>query len=148
VSELANILKLARTTIQLAKKAALLGEVPVGAILVKDNKIVAQGYQKIEQKTCQVFHAEVEAILKASKKIKNWRLNGYSLITTLRPCPMCAYLCKLCRINTVYYFLDNPLTKTFGTFGLKIQKLPDLYNYEKILKDFFKEVRIKKPTLL
>ena len=88
--------------IRLAKKAYKKGEVPVGAIVVKDGKILAKAYNMVEKDRNATLHAEILVIKKASKKLKNWRLNGCEMYVTLEPCDMCAGAIKLSRISKVY----------------------------------------------
>ena len=76
--------------IELAKQAASQGEVPVGAVIVKDGKIIAEGYNQREQKNNALSHAEIEAINNACKVLGDWRLDGCTIYVTLEPCPMCA----------------------------------------------------------
>ena len=73
-----------------AKKALKYEEVPIGAVLVKDGKIIGKGFNLKETKNDTTYHAEIIAIREASKKLGNWRLSGSSLYTTIEPCPMCA----------------------------------------------------------
>ena len=85
-----------------AKKALNLNEVPVGAVIVYKDKVIAKAYNKKEKLVCATKHAEILAIEKASKKIGNWRLNDCDLYVTLEPCPMCASAIVQSRINNVY----------------------------------------------
>ena len=90
-----------------ANKAFSKGEVPVGAVIVKDEKIIAKAYNKKEKTCCATNHAEILAIKKATKKLKNWRLDGCDMYVTLEPCPMCASAIKQSRIKNVYSALSN-----------------------------------------
>ena len=90
-----------------AKKSLKYGEVPVGCIIVYKNKIIAKAFNMKERKKCALYHAEIIAIKKASKKIKNWRLNDCDMYVTLKPCPMCSSAIKQSRIKKVYYGTDN-----------------------------------------
>ena len=90
-----------------ANKAFNKGEVPVGAVIVKDEKIIAKAYNKKEKTCCAINHAEILAIKKATKKLKNWRLDGCDMYVTLEPCPMCASAIKQSRIKNVYSALSN-----------------------------------------
>lgn len=87
----------------LAEKAALKDEVPVGAVIVKDGKIIAEGYNLKEKKNCSVYHAEIVAIIKACKKTGDWRLNGCEMYVTLEPCPMCAGAIVNSRIDKLFF---------------------------------------------
>jgi len=88
-------------TINEAKKAYKKGEVPIGAIIVKDNKIISKAHNIREQKQNALFHAEILAINKACKKLKSWRLNDCTLYVTLEPCAMCAGAILNSRIKKV-----------------------------------------------
>ena len=79
-----------KKAIRLAEKAFSEGEVPVGAIVVKDNKIIGRGYNQRESLNDPTAHAEIIAITAASNTINDWRLNGCSIYVTKEPCPMCA----------------------------------------------------------
>ena len=86
----------------LAKTAYNNGEVPVGAVIVKDGKIIGEGYNRREEKQNALSHAETEAINDACKNIKSWRLDGCDIYVTLEPCPMCAGAIINSRIRNVY----------------------------------------------
>ncbi len=99
--------KFMKIAINEAKKALILGEVPVGAVIVKEGKIISKAYNKKEKMNCVTKHAELIAVEKASKKINNWRLDGCDIYITLEPCPMCASAIKQARISNIYYGLSN-----------------------------------------
>ncbi len=79
------------------------GEIPVGAVIVKDGKVIASAFNKKEAELDVTSHAEILAIREASKKLKNWRLEGCSMYVTLEPCPMCAWAILQARLNCVYF---------------------------------------------
>ncbi len=107
-----------------AQKAATADEVPVGAIIVSsEGKIVARAYNQVEKCHSQRAHAESLAIEKASRKIKNWRLDGYWLYVTLQPCIMCMALIRLSRFDGVIYGAPSPL---FGA-GLDFEIPSEVY---------------------
>ena len=85
-----------------AYKAFAIDEVPIGAVIVKDNKIIAKAHNLKETLNCCTKHAEIIAIEYASKKLNNWRLIDCDLYVTLDPCPMCASAIKQARIKNVY----------------------------------------------
>ena len=87
----------------LAKKAGAMGEIPVGAVIVKDGKIIAKGYNCREKDKSALGHAEMIAIAEACKKLGSWRLEGCELYVTLEPCPMCAGAIINARLNKVVY---------------------------------------------
>lgn len=90
-----------------ANKAFLLGEVPVGAIIVKDGKILARAHNLKDSRNSVTKHAELIAIEKASKKLNNWRLNGCIMYVTLAPCPMCASAIEQARFSELVYGAEN-----------------------------------------
>lgn len=90
-----------------AKKAFDNNEVPIGAVVVKNNQIISYGYNLKKKNNCVLKHAELIAIEKASKKLGNWRLDDCDIYVTLDPCPMCASAIKQSRIKNVYSALNN-----------------------------------------
>jgi len=82
--------KFMKEALKEAEKACDREEIPVGAVIVKDGKIIARGYNLKESKKNSVSHAEINAINKANKKLDNWRLSDCEMYVTLEPCPMCA----------------------------------------------------------
>ena len=93
--------KYMKAALKLAQKAADEGEVPVGAVVVCDGKIVGRGRNRRETKKNALHHAEIEAIEKACKKLGGWRLHRCDLYVTLEPCPMCAGALINSRMNRV-----------------------------------------------
>lgn len=98
-----------------AKKAAKKDEVPVGAVIVMDGKIIARAYNIIIGKKDPCGHAEVLAIRKAAKKTGSERLNGAILYATIEPCPMCSGAILLARIKTLVYGADDLKTGACGS---------------------------------
>jgi tRNA(adenine34) deaminase len=94
--------------LSLAQKAAEEDEVPVGAVVVQNGKIIGRGYNRREQDHNPLAHAEVLAIVEATQHLKSWRLNDCSLIVTLEPCPMCLAACQQARVAEVYYGARDP----------------------------------------
>ena len=90
-----------------AEKAYKNGDVPVGAVIVKNNKIISKAYNKKEKNKVSVYHAEILAIIKACKKLKTWRLDGCSLYVTLEPCLMCSGAIIQSRISKLYFATEN-----------------------------------------
>lgn len=126
--------------IKLAKIAYKKGEVPVGAIITKNDKIIARAYNKIETSRDATMHAEILAIKKASKKLKNWRLNDCEMYVTLEPCTMCSSAIELSRIKKVYY-----LVKRDKQISIKKSKYIHYNTFTaealNLLQSFFKKVR-------
>lgn len=130
-----------------AKKAYKRKEVPVGAIVVDaTGRVIGYGYNQKEKNKLIYAHAEIIAIKNASKRIKDWRLNGCSIYTTLEPCPMCASAIEQSRIDKVFYgasrleknnkkIIDHILKNT------KIRKNVRVDECSNLLTDFFKEKR-------
>jgi tRNA(adenine34) deaminase len=129
--------------IKLAKKAYKKGEIPVGAVIVKNNKIISKAYNMKEQKKDCTKHAEILAIQKASKKLKNWRLIDCEIYITMEPCMMCAGAIEQARISKIIYAVDNP---TFGcTKNIKnIEIINGICEKEckNLVQEFFKKKRI------
>ena len=90
-----------------AKKAYKLGEVPIGCVIVCEDKIIGRGYNRRNTDKSTLAHAEIAAIKKASKIIGDWRLDGCDLYVSLKPCMMCAGAIIDSRIKNVYYLCDN-----------------------------------------
>lgn len=86
-----------------AAKALKKGEVPIGAVVVSDGKIISRGYNKRTKKQIATAHAEIEAIEKACKKLKSWRIPECEIYVTLEPCPMCMGAMLNARIKKVYF---------------------------------------------
>lgn len=129
-----------------ALKAYKKGEVPVGAVIIKNNKVIAKSYNKKEKKNNAILHAEIDAINKACKKLKTWHLENCILYTTLEPCLMCTGAIVQSRINEIYYATEN---KNFGEinnikkYNKQIKINSGLLKNEssELLKKFFKEKR-------
>ena len=92
---------------KLAKKASKKNDIPVSAIIVKDNKIIAKAYNKKNIKQNPLYHAEILCLIKAYKKLKRWNLNDCNMYVSLEPCNMCKELISESRINKVYYILSK-----------------------------------------
>ena len=96
-----------KLAIKQAKKALKYNEVPVGAIIIKNNKIISQAYNKKEIKKNVIKHAEIIAISQACKKLKNWRLDDCILYVTMEPCMMCSGAIEQSRIKKIVYGAKN-----------------------------------------
>jgi tRNA(adenine34) deaminase len=144
-----------REALKEAKKAALKGEIPVGAVIVKDGEIISRGHNTREYKNDASAHAEMTAIRRANKKLRSWRLDGCELYVTLEPCPMCAGAVIQARIKTLYFGAFDKKGGACGSItdlfdGFKWNHIPfiesgvleDECSY--ILKDFFAKLREKK----
>lgn len=128
-----------------AKKAFNHNEVPVGAIIVKNNKIISKAYNQREKKQNVIKHAEIIAIEKACKKLKTWHLEDCEIYVTLEPCLMCCGAIEQSRIKKIYYSTESPIygqiennNKVFKNNN-KMIIYNDIYSKEskKLLKEFF-----------
>ena len=131
--------------IELSKKSLESGDVPIGAIIVKDGKIIGEGYNTREKNNDVMGHAEINAIKDASKNLNNWNLQGSVMYVTLKPCSMCLSVIRESRVDFVYYLLDKP-EKKFEYSRTAIHNFDDenaKEEYLRILQDFFKKLREK-----
>lgn len=128
---------------KLSLKAAKKNEVPVSALIVKNNKIIATAYNTRHKKNLILNHAEVIAIKKASHKLKTWHLNDCDLYVTLKPCTMCESIIKQSRLNKVYYILDKNENKKefYKTKFIETNVCTQKELYHSQLKDFFQKHR-------
>ena len=125
--------------IELSKKSLESGDVPIGAIIVKDGQIIGEGYNTREKNNDVMGHAEINAIKDASKKLNNWNLQGSVMYVTLKPCSMCLSVIRESRIDFVYYLLDKP-EKKFEYSKTAIHNFDDSpakEEYMKILNKIF-----------
>ncbi len=138
-----------------AKKAYDKLEVPVGAVIVKEGKIIARAHNLKETKTDTTKHAEILAIQKASRKLKSWRLLDCDMYVTLEPCSMCAGAMINSRIRKIYIGTQDAKTGAVGsvfnlfndyTFNHKVEAETGILKdeCESILQQFFKELRKNK----
>ena len=97
-----NTEKYMREAIKQAKKAAAIGEVPIGCVIVRGGTILARGYNRRNIEGSTLAHAEIIAIKKASKKLQDWRLEDCELYVTLEPCPMCAGAIVQARLSLIH----------------------------------------------
>lgn len=146
-----------KEAIRLAKKAYRLGEVPIGCVIVYQDKIIGRGYNRRKTDKNTLSHAEIIAIRKASKFIGDWRLEDCRLYVTLEPCQMCAGAIVQARIPEVYIGCMNPKAGCAGSI-LNILNMPE-FNHQaaittgilqdecsRMLTDFFKELRLRLKT--
>lgn len=131
-----------------AKKAYEKLEIPVGAVIVKDDKIIARAHNLKETKQTATAHAEILAIQKANKKLNNWRLLDCDLYVTLEPCEMCMGAIISSRIKNIYIGTLDPkkeetidIEKYKEKYGVNIEFGIMQEKSEYILKDFFKKLR-------
>ena len=130
-----------------AKKAFKKDDVPIGCIIVKNNKILSRGYNKKENKNIATKHAEIVAIEKACKKLKTWHLDDCTIYATLEPCMMCLGAILQSRISNIVYGLEN---ENFGALHdnefKNINIVKNILKEESkiLLQNFFVEKRKEK----
>ncbi len=140
----------------LAKEAGARGEVPVGAVIVRNGEIIATGKNGREENKNALSHAEIEAIDNACRTLGGWRLPGCELYVTLEPCPMCAGAIINSRIEKVYF---GAYDKKAGSVRSLVRLFDIPYNHKpeieggimeeecaEVLSDFFRRLREKKKT--
>ncbi len=133
-----NFMKVA---LEEAKKAFKINEVPIGAVIVKENRIIGSGYNLVETKQSSIYHAEIIAIKKAQKYLKNWRLSGCKIFVTVEPCVMCAGAIINSRIDEVIFGLKE---EKFGAIVSKIRVFEAKFNHKvnfKFDNTFEKEIK-------
>ena len=146
--------KYMKEALKQAKKAYALGEVPIGCVIVYQDKIIGRGYNRRNTDKNTLAHAEITAINKASKKIGDWRLEECTLYVTLEPCQMCAGAIVQARIPQVVMGCMNPKAGCAGSV-LNILEMPE-FNHQvnvtrgimeqecsEMLKTFFTELRLR-----
>ncbi len=142
----------------LAKKAYLHDDVPIGAVIVKDNKIIARGENRVQKSKNPTLHAEIVAINKACKKLNQKFLDECDLYVTLEPCAMCATAASFARIRNIYFAATDEkgggITANAKVFESdkhlwkpNIIQMPEYADKSaQMLRDFFKQHRNKKET--
>ncbi len=115
------------------------GEVPIGAVIVKDGMVIGRGHNRIESLNDPTAHAEIIAISAASNTLKNWRLNGSTLYVSVEPCLMCGGAILQSRIDKVVYGVKEPKFGCFGTVTNILEK--NKFNHQVIVEqtDFLRE---------
>ena len=138
-----------------AKKAEAIDEVPIGCVIVYEDRIIARGYNRRNADKNTTSHAEINAIRKASRKLGDWRLEGCTIYITLEPCPMCAGAIVQARIDRAVIGCMNPKAGCAGSvmnlleepgFNHQVQMTRGVLEEEcsTMLSDFFRELRKKK----
>ena len=126
-----------------ARKASKKENTPVGAIIVKNNEVIAKAYNTKNATNIAVNHAEILVIIKACKKLNRWILDDCDLYVTLKPCDMCIGAIKEARIRKIYYLLESNYEHV-SRETYKMEKISDNLledEYKKILSNFFKTIR-------
>lgn len=147
--------KFMKEAVRQAKKALVLGEVPIGCVIVFNDKIIGRGYNRRITDKNTLSHAELNAIKKASKTLGDWRLDNCEMFITLEPCQMCSGAIVQSRIKKVYIGAMNPKAGCAGSI-LNLLQIPEFNHQVEIetnilhdecsimLTSFFKELRKKK----
>lgn len=143
--------------LELAREAAALGEVPVGAVVVVDGEIVGEGMNRRELDKDPLAHAEILALAQASRKLGRWRLSGASMIVTLEPCFMCAGALVNARVDRLVYGATDPKAGAVTSLGAVCTDARLNHRLEvhggvlkdacgEVLKSFFQNLRARKVT--
>lgn len=146
-----------REAILEARKAESTGEVPIGAIIVKDDQVIARGFNVRESQKQAIGHAEIQAILQANQYEDAWRLTGATLYVTLEPCPMCAGAIIMSRIDKVVFGAKDPKGGCVGSlmnlladerFNHQPEVITGILEEEcsQLMTDFFKKLRHRKKS--
>ena len=149
--------KYMKEAIRQAKKAAALGEVPIGCVIVREEKIIGRGYNRRNTDKSTLAHAEISAIRKASRALGDWRLEDCTLYVTLEPCQMCAGAIVQARIPETVIGCMNPKAGCAGSvynlleepaFNHRVRVLRGVLEQEcsGMLKTFFKGLRQRLKT--
>ena len=129
-----------------AQKAYKKGEIPVSAVIVdQSGNVISSSFNDRQKKYNVLGHAEINAILNAEKKIRDWRLDGYSMIVTLEPCNMCSMIIKESRLDKVYYFLPKKSDNDSWEININKEQIKEYKeytnNFKQLLTDFFNNKR-------
>lgn len=146
--------KYMKEAIRQARKAYALGEVPIGCVIVYEDRIIGRGYNRRNTDKSTLAHAEITAIKKASRAIGDWRLEGCTLYVTLEPCQMCSGAIVQARIPRVVMGCRNPKAGCGGSvlnilqepaFNHQVEITEDVLGTQcsNLLTEFFKELRIR-----
>ena len=127
--------------LELVKKSNELNEVPVGALIISNEKIIGKGYNNRQSKFNVCGHAEINAIIDAEKNLNDWRLNECILLSTLYPCELCQTVIKETRIKEVYYILDQKVIHKDNYNRIYFPGNKKIDEMQKIFTDFFINLR-------
>ncbi len=119
------------------------GNVPVGAVIVKNNKILSANHNRKNSDNVSIYHAELLCIIDACKIVGSWYLDDCVMYVTLKPCRMCEAAIGESRIKKVIYLLDSNYSDNLNVniSSINYEKLNDFYQYNELLSDFFRNVR-------
>lgn len=129
-----------------AEKAYKKGEIPVSAVILdQSGKVISSSFNNRQRKCNILGHAEINAILKAEKKLRDWRLDGYTMVVTLEPCNMCSVIIKECRLDKIYYFLPKKSDVDSWEINIEKEQIKEYKDYtekfKQLLIDFFNNKR-------
>ena len=123
-------------------KAYKKNEIPVGTVIVFNNNVITKTHNDRQKKYNVLGHAEIKAILKAEKKLKDWRLDQCQMYVTLEPCKMCQTIIEESRINKIYYLISQKNDTKINNKYIQTNDCNDIKKqYQKILNNFFKKLR-------
>ena len=131
-------IKYMKEALKEAKKAELIDEVPIGCVIVKDDKIIARGHNQRETNQSPIGHAEIIAINKASKKLNSWRLEGCDIYVTLEPCIMCSGAIIQSRISKVYYGAFDPKGGALGS-SINVLEAKNINHHPEVISGVMQE---------
>jgi tRNA(adenine34) deaminase len=135
--------KFMQEAIKEARKASAFGEVPVGAVIIHDGRIIARAHNQVERLKDATAHAEILAITQASSFLSDWRLKACSLFVTVEPCTMCTGAIKLSRISHIYFGAYDPKKEAERNFSFKVEGGILKEECAVLLKKFFPRLRKK-----
>ena len=146
--------KFMKKALHQAKRAAAIGEIPIGCVIVRDGKVIARGFNQRRSKKTTLAHAEMIAVDKASRKLGDWRLEGCTMYVTLEPCQMCSGALVQSRIDRVVIGTMNPKAGCAGSilnllrmseFNHQVEITTGVLQAEcsNILQDFFRDLRVR-----
>ena len=129
-----------------AEKAYKKGEIPVSAVILdQSGKLISSAFNSRQKQYNVLGHAEISSVLRAEKKLKDWRLDGYYMIVTLEPCNMCSMIIKEARLDKVFYFLPKKNDNDSWEISIEKEQLKEYKDYsskfKQLLTDFFDNKR-------
>lgn len=130
--------------VKTAVKAKVKDDVPVGAVITYDGKVIAKAYNQKEYKQCATKHAEIIAIERACKKLNSWHLDKCTLYCTMEPCMMCCGAILQSRIKKIFYLVKNEkfgCTELLKNSKIEVIQMDDNYKMKEMLNLFFKDKR-------
>ncbi len=130
--------KMMKAAMTQAKKAASIGEVPIGCVIARDGEIISRGYNRRKTDKDTTSHAEITAIRRASKKLGDWRLEGCTIYITLEPCPMCAGAIVQARLDRVVIGTMNPKAGCAGSI-LNVLREPRFNHQTEVTRGVLQE---------